>query len=561
MGTPSCALVLAPLLRSNHAPELPQKILVEEILREKEVLLSALRDEISELEFALQSLQNKYADLAADTTRYRSILSPVRRLPPEIIGEIFLYFVPSMHSESDFDLQNPPVQLPWKLGHICHLWRTISVSLSQLWSVMDLWSPSRHAVAVELARRRQDPSLDDDERAFTGLPVPPDPQDNLEDAEGFEIEYLVDYVEGCLPRSGNYPLSLRLWTPESAVFPVLDSLLKHSARWREIVLVSPPPTLIERLSQFEGDLRGLRRIAFTEYCDSMPIFRHAPNLTELTFLHVYLPFDNHPSIPWSQLTRYCEINSPWNHWGLDWHGPSQQRLASYRQLTNLLVLCMDSSSNFPRMDAPIILPNLRAASFRFSRTTSNVVRSFEMPALEEFSIEYSDFDHSDFGRLRASTFFPTSSPRLKVLRVKTQLRYLPSGQGDLEQAFEMFPELTEITIDVPSLMSNTDISRLVPYHGQLPLVPKLEIIRLSNRSFVHNGCEWRTLVDMLQARFRPSVPGISRLHTFEFATDDWSNDRNVMVGLQTLRMRNRWDIRVGGECRFPAWDDLPLQTA
>jgi hypothetical protein len=185
-------------------------------------------------------------------------------------------------------------------------------------------------------------------------------EQSLEDAEDFEIESLVDYVEGyrCLPQSGNHPLSVCLWTPEMAVLPVLDSLPKHSARLWDIVLASTPPTLIERLSQFKGDLRSLRRITFTRHCDSTPIFHHAPNLTEITFVNVRLPIQNYLRIPWSQLMRYCETDSSWHP-----DHDAQERLASYRQLTNLVVLCMDFV-DLPRMGEPIILPNLRSASFR-----------------------------------------------------------------------------------------------------------------------------------------------------------------------------------------------------
>jgi hypothetical protein len=56
------------------------------------------------------------------------------------------------------------------------------------------------------------------------------------------------------------------------------------------------------------------------------------------------------------------------------------------------------------------------------------------------------------------------------------------AECDLERALEMFPGLTEIAIDVAGLISKTDISRLITFHDKLPLCPKLETIRLSNRS-------------------------------------------------------------------------------
>ncbi|KAJ6542658.1 hypothetical protein B0H19DRAFT_897948, partial [Mycena capillaripes] len=126
-------------LKSNEAPSHSQRILIEEILRRTEVERSVLGDEIFRLESTLRALRSKQADLNSEMNLYSSILSPIRQLPPEIVGEIFLYFTPSMQYEyydPNLELQKPqPMKLPWKLGHICRLWRMISFSLPQLWSV------------------------------------------------------------------------------------------------------------------------------------------------------------------------------------------------------------------------------------------------------------------------------------------------------------------------------------------------------------------------------------------------------------------------------------------
>ncbi|KAF8208712.1 hypothetical protein K438DRAFT_1812758 [Mycena galopus ATCC 62051] len=132
---------LVPLFRSNEPPSPFQKILVGNILLDQQAELSALGDEISQLESTLRALRRKHADLAAEMQKYSCILSPIRHVPPEIIGEIFLYFAPSAVHPSDFRHRSNlavPVALPWKLGHICSQWRAISLSLGKLWAVLDL---------------------------------------------------------------------------------------------------------------------------------------------------------------------------------------------------------------------------------------------------------------------------------------------------------------------------------------------------------------------------------------------------------------------------------------
>jgi hypothetical protein len=270
-------------------------------------------------------------------------------------------------------------------------------------------------------------------------------------------------------------------------------------------------------------------------------------------MDVFLPGENHSLIPWSQLTRYCEIYCSWEQ---------QERLASYRQLTNLRVLHL----RFPSYEtgafrlsesAPSVFPHLCSASFYFRNggpTAQEVIQFFDMPALEVFSVHY------DVGTLRL--ILPRSTPRLKILRIHLHEFNSTILTEEAERALEMLSSLTEIAFIGPSLVSNRLVSRLTPYRDRLPLCPNLEIIRLSNRSFVHNDCMWTTLLGMLCARFEPTMEGISRRRKFEFHPDRWAeaNDQQVVDALKRLRNEIRWDIRVGDECRMPDWDDMHLST-
>jgi hypothetical protein len=174
-----------------------------------------------------------------------------------------------------------------------------------------------------------------------------------------------------------------------------------------------------------------------------------------------------------------------------------------------------------------------------------------MPALEDLTIRYGDalVDPLPF-------LIPRSSPKLKYLRAHAHTSFPYADPDHLARTLELFPGLEEIIIDIPHLITNTDVSRLIPSPHQLPLLgPKLGTIWFSNRSFVDGSCEWRTLASMLQARFQPTVPGITRLRTFEFFAEEFANDANVTSGLQALRVRNDWNIRVGDECSLAPWEE------
>ncbi|KAK7027612.1 hypothetical protein R3P38DRAFT_942039 [Favolaschia claudopus] len=184
------------------------------------------------------------------------------------------------------------------------------------------------------------------------------------------------------------------------------------------------------------------------------------------------------------------------------------------------------------------------------------VPALDMPMLEEFSIEYSHTMHAfyPYGAIQPMLcLFPyCSHPCSGVYRAMAGPFDPPF---DIGSALEQFPDLVELSLDIPNLISNTLISRLVPRDGKLPLAPKLERIHFPNRSLLHKDCLWQTLVDMLYARFCPTVHGVSRLHTFEFPTDKRSHDVDVVAGLKTLRKRHHWNIKVGFESVFPAWNE------
>ncbi|KAJ7657900.1 hypothetical protein DFH06DRAFT_456695 [Mycena polygramma] len=545
------------LLESNDPPHPSQTIRVRDILYDKQAVLSTLEDEISQLECALQALRNKRADVADEITQYSSILSPIRQLPAEIIGEIFLYFTPHMHRDTEHHTDTlTQVKLPWLLGHICRLWRTISLSLGQLWCVLDLGPPSKR-VEYEGPRLLD---FDDDETEFTKLEPfwgddsdladreDGDIKDRDEDAEGYEIETALEFIEECLQRSGRQPLSLRLWMHEFASLTILDALLRSSACWQELVLVLPSPALLDRLSPIAGGLQRLHKISFTtgyhpsDFEEFSYQFQSLQNITYLALSRIFIP-DHHLHIPWSQLTQYSEIDCSWST--INRRQTHRERVASYRQLTNLTTFCLWTS--FFTVTEPVVLPRLRVASFY---TDSDTMRSFEMPVLEELSMDLSP---------RRVPFQVPSSPRLKILRVRinTVLSNPPNFAGDLERALELLPDLVELSVEFSDLITNTDISRLIPYNGQLPLAPKLEIIWFTNGSFIHESCKWTTLADMLQARFQPEIQGVSQLRSFELPKGySVFEDDNVVAGLKALRARHHWNIRVDDECEVPTWDDL-----
>ncbi|KAJ7447302.1 hypothetical protein B0H11DRAFT_2082899 [Mycena galericulata] len=66
------------------------------------------------------------------------VKSPVRRIPPEILAEIFKFCVKnSLLLGRDYSIDNPRVA-PLVLSHVCSLWRAIAIKTPRLWDLLSL---------------------------------------------------------------------------------------------------------------------------------------------------------------------------------------------------------------------------------------------------------------------------------------------------------------------------------------------------------------------------------------------------------------------------------------
>ncbi|KAK0443213.1 hypothetical protein EV421DRAFT_537631 [Armillaria borealis] len=92
--------------------------------------------EIEALEDTLTNLKKARADLAHSICVYKSYLAPIRRLPVELLCEIFSEACTFPFGKALREsLQSPP-QIPLLIASVCSYWRSICLSFPQLWSVM-----------------------------------------------------------------------------------------------------------------------------------------------------------------------------------------------------------------------------------------------------------------------------------------------------------------------------------------------------------------------------------------------------------------------------------------
>ncbi|KAK7026271.1 hypothetical protein R3P38DRAFT_2778277 [Favolaschia claudopus] len=214
-------------------------------------MITNLKSRVSNLEETLTyvrtiygHLQNQRKTSLTELRRGEGVLSVVRRLPEDILCEIFLRTLSDEPNRRRSHLMD---RSPWVLGRVCSRWRSISIGYAKLWTQVD-----------------------------TELPRP--------------------LLEMQLERSAHSPLSVRL------LYSDVDDcqpLISRSNRW-ESANLQMGVRMLASLEPIHGQLPLLRRLKCTDSTGvgTCVAFQVAPNLT--TFILTGKPT---LELPWAQLTR------------------------------------------------------------------------------------------------------------------------------------------------------------------------------------------------------------------------------------------------------------------
>ncbi|KAJ6592659.1 hypothetical protein B0H19DRAFT_892986, partial [Mycena capillaripes] len=112
-------------LRGNEPPHDSEIPFIRDTISDSQNQVDALDAQIHGLEAALAELVRRRDEATRRVVQYRSAIHPIRRMPPELICEIFSLTLPSE--------EEIPNNSPWHLGHICRSWRFAGLAYPQLW--------------------------------------------------------------------------------------------------------------------------------------------------------------------------------------------------------------------------------------------------------------------------------------------------------------------------------------------------------------------------------------------------------------------------------------------
>ncbi|KAH9484811.1 hypothetical protein JR316_0001713 [Psilocybe cubensis] len=265
------------LLSSNVEPSEEEASKIQSLLVEPTRQLEELENNIRVLEIQLEDLKAKRTTTKETISRYRAVLSPIRRLPADVLREIFLHCL-EKH-------RNPAMlasEAPMLLTRICSSWRSIAQSSPLLWAQIHIAFPNWIDFLVI------EDSGDQSEH------VPISQRRHLVTGKLFQLQF--EAVVAWLSRSGTCPLSISIHYVASSIrsgypaFPaenlnVISKLFKvltdEADRWRHFELSIPKDAydiLVEALegSPLPNNLVTLR-VSFTPG-GVEPSFSEPPNI-------------------------------------------------------------------------------------------------------------------------------------------------------------------------------------------------------------------------------------------------------------------------------------------
>ena len=432
------------MLNSNAIFSAAETSQFSKTISDIEADLSRLDDEMSQLQMAMDHLATERRKLEMSLDEHRSLVAPIRRIPPEILCEMFMHCLVSVpHS---FDVTKAPLHLTF----VCSKWRRVAISTPWLWSYISLY---KAPIAMEL-------------------------------------------LQIWLLRSGSSPLTL-IFEPEDngddIASSYFDTIIPHSHRWRDVTFTFVDThfmPLEDRAAEIKDHLPMLERLhlVYVDFIDRpMTIFENAPMLNAVTLME-----PNRDLLPWHQLKHYHVRTVS-----------TRECLELLQQCTNLTHCTFENQYSDSDILNTSMVVHSQLQSLRLVSDGDEIrtlLDSITLPALRVLNIISSANVH----QTHVSYFLDRSSCNLQCLILHiywTSPELIVFLQG-LPSLVEVAIE------EVYSGMVNEEVLRRMTHNvsrssspGPHVLVPKLKRLSFSAKlAFDH-----KVILDMVQSRRRHPV--------------------------------------------------------
>jgi hypothetical protein len=446
--------------------------------------------ELANVDKRIQSIQSLLNEAKEHRTRlqkviddYRSALSPVRRLPFEILHKI-------LENTGPFDsvraARSPFLDFsngPWRFNKVARLWRAVALQSPEVWCNIRIYcTPTKNGqyylssalcalidegvrlsasrgLQIEIIQFSNDDDDDDDDD---------EEEEEEEDSEEEDIEDL----------------------------KVFRTLFAHSAHIQELKIEMQRSSELDDFLCFSRGFAALQRLYIRiggEECDYgssiLDAFREAPSLVEVKFDGIFVG------------CRLGELDFPWDQL----HVFENVQSFDYKDLLDVLRLCprlrklICSNSDWTSVDTP---PSL----IHHSALSHLQVGSDSLPLLEHTIMPSLVVLHVSGIGCRGMLYLPQFISRSKCIQ---ELHFIPSiflGYSFLE----LLPSLTRFHLTVNSI-SQVDEFQSVLTPERLPRLEVLTLRVLSREKEILPLC-----TPQLTSRLVHLIQSQSSLRSFKF---------------------------------------------
>jgi hypothetical protein len=511
--------ILTELLRNN---ELPSELNLQETMQ----LRSRANEDLLHVDTEIQRLMAKREQVQRSLDIYNIILSPARRLLPDILQEIFYHCI----------VRTYPIlsvtEAPMVLTRVCSLWRSVALSSPRIWTRLHIPLPGDPRVSSN--------SIMSNARTL-----------ELREKFSKTMALRCQAVKEWLDRSGSCPLLLSIAHPfeysphvsndgeeEDGVAGSLFQIIHpYAPRWEHLRL-SMPFSIYQKL-ETKIPLDRLSRLqSFTGNISSPgPPQGVAPTPTPLHIIEL-------PSL--KKLSLNClQLTINLGHYRNSWNCLTNMRFESpvtdtdflelLRQCGNLIILDVNVQVPWIRLEhlepnlAMVLLPHLESLKLRETGESSAAIFAVNAPSLKLLQYRCPPRYHSNF---EARLFRPeeliwlisnaaaslatlsidpqTFEPEdvLECLRLAVHVKNLTFGDNflfdpDSEEIngirYHDFFDLEAFT--VPTTESESSTTSSMPLQTEF-LLPKLESLEVNDGYIIGDDKIRRILMSRIDAAQR-----------------------------------------------------------
>ncbi|KAJ7123304.1 hypothetical protein C8R43DRAFT_1241181 [Mycena crocata] len=353
--------------------------------------LISLTKELARLETLIQDLSARRDKIEESIQLHQAVLAPVRRLPDDVLQDIFLACLPT-HRNAVMSTREAPLLL----CRVCRTWRALALATPRIWASLHI-----HLGFILQGKQRA--------QALTQW---------LQRAAGCPLSLSIC---GTLPGAQNgaidrTPLSIDSSGSEHEI--LLDALVKSTTRWHNVALTDLHTSYVQELRATSTPmLQSLQIRDRAPLAHWVDVFS-SPGIRTLTLEVMIVEEDGPLLLPALSLITHLSIssntNGPWGPFGIPGslaHNifPQLTQLVSLKIVVQEVLAASSGTTHFPVLESL----DLRVGNAELSALDA-LLDHLTMPHLCHLSVDAPVMPGSNapfFATLR------TSSPQLRSLEI------------------------------------------------------------------------------------------------------------------------------------------------